>query len=95
MLRGAPEPLRNSQVATDIGLIEVDLVWPNLRLCVEVDGPTHDDAEQQARDARRAAALTRAGFLVLNVHWAAWAASRDDAVAPVLAAIKSKMNATW
>jgi hypothetical protein len=31
------------------------------------DGPTHDDAEQQAFDAARTVELERAGFLVIRV----------------------------
>jgi very-short-patch-repair endonuclease len=45
----------------------VDFLCHKPKLIVEVDGPVHDDAEQQVFDAQRTAKLERAGFLVARV----------------------------
>ncbi len=45
----------------------VDFLCHKPALVVEVDGPTHDDAEQQAFDAERTAKLEHAGYLVIRV----------------------------
>lgn len=37
-------------------------------MIVEVDGPTHDDPEQQAFDAERTKALEAEGYLVIRVR---------------------------
>jgi very-short-patch-repair endonuclease len=85
--RGAPEPLVNVVYATDIGAVEADLTWPDLNVCVEVDGPTHDDALQQRADQRNRAALHRAGWKVFVVDHAAFRACHAAATDHALAAI--------
>jgi primosomal protein N' (replication factor Y) len=49
-----------------------DLACVDAKLIVEVDGRSHDDAQQAAYDAERSEALTRAGWRILRV--------RDDEV---------------
>jgi len=43
-----------------------DFFCSELMLIIEVDGPSHDDADQQVYDAKRTAALEAAGFKVLR-----------------------------
>jgi very-short-patch-repair endonuclease len=92
--RGAPEPLINVTYATDIGPVEVDQSWPALNICVEVDGPTHQDAEQQRVDERNRGALRRAGWDVHVIPYDSFAADPWQATEAVSAAIARKLNAT-
>jgi uncharacterized protein DUF559 len=61
---GLPEPLVN----TDVHGIEVDFHWPELKLCVEVDGPGHQRPRTQREDAERDQRLTAAGYRVIRVR---------------------------
>src|SRR3984957_9276710 len=49
-----------------LGNFIVDFVCFDRRLVVEVDGPTHEGAEQQAKDSERDAWLLEQGFRVLR-----------------------------
>lgn len=44
----------------------LDFYCPAARLCVELDGGIHDEADQRARDAARTAALEAHGIRVLR-----------------------------
>ncbi len=46
--------------------IRLDLVWPEEKCVVELDGPDHLDTDKYAADRVRDRALQRAGFLVLR-----------------------------
>jgi hypothetical protein len=59
---GLPEPLVNVEVEG----IEVDLHWPELKLCLEVDGPGHDRPRTQREDAERDQMLRAAGYEVMR-----------------------------
>ena len=60
---GLPEPVLNGRIETDIGWLEVDLVWRDQRVAIEVDTFfTHGDARAFEEDRRRDAALARAGW---------------------------------
>lgn len=48
--------------------IEVDLLWPEQRLCVEIDGHGHDRARTRREDAARDVLLRAAGYRVLRVR---------------------------
>jgi hypothetical protein len=61
---GLPEPLVN----TDVHGIEVDFHLPELKLCVEVDGPGHQRPRTQREDAERDQRLTAAGYRVIRVR---------------------------
>ncbi len=63
---GLPMPLVNHRVRVSGGSIEVDLVWPEQRLCVEVDGPAHARAATRREDALRDQLLAGAGHRVLR-----------------------------
>jgi hypothetical protein len=57
---GLPEPRVNTK-------IEVDFHWPELGLCVEVDGPGHDRPRTRRSDAARDRALTANGQRLIRV----------------------------
>ena len=69
LIRAAGLPL--PQVNVRIGRFEVDFLWPELRLIVEVDGYAFHGAHRAAweRDQRRRAKLTAMGYRVLPVTW--------------------------
>jgi very-short-patch-repair endonuclease len=50
-----------------VGDYVVDFLCHKPALVLEVDGPTHDDAEQQAFDSERTEKIERKGFLVIRV----------------------------
>lgn len=62
-------PLPNVHVTAGDQEFEVDIPFTGRRLCIEVDGPQHDDPAQQERDRVRDAALRAAGFRVVRFHW--------------------------
>ncbi len=64
---GLSEPLLNHHVEVVDGTIEVDLLWPQHMLVVEVDGPGHTRPSARRRDARRDSLLVDAGYTVLRV----------------------------
>ena len=64
-----------------LGRYIVDLLAPELRLVVEVDGEYH--AERQAADARRDRVLARAGYYVLRLDADRVMDDLDSAVASV------------
>jgi very-short-patch-repair endonuclease len=68
LLRSAnlPTPRFNARIAG----YEVDAVWPDRRLVVEVDGYAyHGHRAQFERDRRKDLALTAAGYRVIRVSW--------------------------
>jgi Transcriptional regulator, AbiEi antitoxin/Protein of unknown function (DUF559) len=62
-----PAPLVNAGVQTPTKQLEVDLVWPDLKLCIEVDGPGHARPRTQREDAERERLLNQTGFEVVRV----------------------------
>jgi very-short-patch-repair endonuclease len=63
---GMERPLTNQRV----GDYEVDLLWPEERVIVEVDGyPFHRSRAALHRDRRRDAVLEAAGYRVLRITW--------------------------
>jgi predicted transcriptional regulator of viral defense system len=63
---GLPVPLPNAGVQTRSGRIEVDFLWPDRRLCVEIDGPGHRRARTTREDRQRDEALKSAGHEVIR-----------------------------
>jgi predicted transcriptional regulator of viral defense system len=55
-----PEPLVNTK-------IEVDMYWPDQNLVVEIDGPGHERPRTRTEDARRDAALNKAGITTVRL----------------------------
>jgi very-short-patch-repair endonuclease len=64
---GLPEPRVNTHVHTASRSIEVDFHWPELNLCVEVDGHGHNRPPTRQDDQARDAALTAAGHRVVRL----------------------------
>jgi len=51
--------------------VAIDLARPDLKIAIEVDGPSHLSKKQQARDTRKTAILNRLGWMVVRVPNAA------------------------
>jgi very-short-patch-repair endonuclease len=64
---GLPEPLVNTHVQAGDRRIEVDFFWPELNLCVEVDGDGHSRPHTRFEDAARDLALQTAGHRVVRL----------------------------
>jgi very-short-patch-repair endonuclease len=63
---GLPRPRVNARIDG----YEVDFLWPDHRLVVEVDGHAfHSNRPQRERDSRRDRDLAVHGYLVLRVTW--------------------------
>jgi hypothetical protein len=62
-----PAPLVNAGVQTPHKRLEVDLVWPDLKLCIEVDGHGHARPRTQRDDAERDRLLNDVGYEVVRV----------------------------
>jgi very-short-patch-repair endonuclease len=70
-----------------IGNFIVDFVCYERRLIVEIDGPSHEDAEQRTRDQERDAWLKGQGFCILRLPNELAIASTELAVARIRAAL--------
>ncbi|MGI8413271.1 MAG: type IV toxin-antitoxin system AbiEi family antitoxin domain-containing protein [Solirubrobacteraceae bacterium] len=68
---GLPRPTVNALVETSAGRwIEVDCVWPDARLAVELDGyAIHAPRASFERDRGRDRALAAAGWRVVRITW--------------------------
>jgi len=70
-----------------LGNFIVDFVCFDRRFAVEIDGPTHESAEQQAKDGNRDAWLLEQGFRVLRLPNELVIASTELAVTRIRAAL--------
>ena len=70
-----------------IGSFIVDLVCYEGRLIVEIDGPSHEDAEQRAKDRERDVWLGEQGFRALRLPNGLVIASTELAAARIRAAL--------
>jgi very-short-patch-repair endonuclease len=50
-----------------VGPYILDFYCALAKLCIELDGPVHDDVDQQLRDQRRTQWLAEAGIRVLRI----------------------------
>jgi very-short-patch-repair endonuclease len=82
-----PRFLPNVVVRGVLDDYEVDVVWHEQRICLEIDGPIHDDPDVQREDRDRTADLVAAGWTVIRIHWTAWEADRAAAVQPLIDAL--------
>jgi very-short-patch-repair endonuclease len=82
--RGAGAKFRRQ---VPIGDFIVDFVCFERRLIIEVDGPSHDDAEQQAKDRERDAWLREEDYRVLRLSNELVIAATELAVARIRAAL--------
>jgi very-short-patch-repair endonuclease len=71
-----------------LGHFIVDFVCFDRRLIVEIDGPTHENIEQQAKDRDRDIWSSEQGFHVLRLANALVIASTELAVACIRAALR-------
>jgi very-short-patch-repair endonuclease len=68
---GLPRPQCNARVPVDGRRLEVDLLWQEQRLVIEMDGrETHDTRAAFERDRWRDQLLTAAGYRTARVTWA-------------------------
>lgn len=66
--RGIPPPAVNRRLSVSGSLIEVDFVWPQAKLCVEIDGPAHDRPRTKREDRLRDSLLRSAGYEVVRLR---------------------------
>jgi hypothetical protein len=67
---GLPRPHVNHLIATPANTYECDVVWPQARLIVELDGyATHGTRKRFEQDRARDRALTIAGWRVIRITW--------------------------
>lgn len=86
--RGLPRPERNARVAAGSRRPEVDCVWREARLIVELDGRgTHGTASAFELDRQRDRALVAAGWRVIRVTWLQLERQRDELEADLRAAL--------
>ena len=79
-----PKPRLNARVAG----LEVDFLWPDQRLIVEVDGYAfHRGRRAFERDRQRDAALAAQGYTVLRVTWRQLVYEPQAVVARIAAAL--------
>jgi len=70
---------------------EVDLAWPEVRLCVELDGwARHGTRAAFARDRARDRALQTVGWMVLRYTWQEIAGDRESVIAELVTAYDSR-----
>lgn len=63
-------PLRHLLVPTPASTLEVDLAWPELKLCVELDSWLHHSSRVAfERDRARDRALVSAGWVAVRYTW--------------------------
>jgi very-short-patch-repair endonuclease len=67
-----------------LGTFVLDFYCPAARLCIEVDGEVHDDADQQVRDEARSRVLAAHRIRVLRI--------RNDAVLTDLGAVLRRIS---
>jgi hypothetical protein len=75
-----PTPIRQHWVHVGTASYRLDLAYPGLKLCIEVDGRQHrDDPEVRADDLVRQTALEDAGWTVIRIR--SWCFATDLAAA--------------
>lgn len=87
----APEPLVNLRGATGLAGVELDLVWPDEQVVVEVDG-RHDRPPNEISDAQVDALLRDQGWLVIRVTADDVWKRLDETVHRTLVALSSRIG---
>ncbi len=72
------------------GRYRLDIAWPHLKVAVEYDGAHHRESEQHAKDLARWNRLRAAGWIVIAVTATNMMADRDEFVAQVRTALRSR-----
>jgi very-short-patch-repair endonuclease len=85
-----PAPTTNARA----GRFEVDLLWPEHRLVVEVDGfAFHGTRAAFERDRRRDAELQALGYRVLRITWRQLTREPEAVIALIAAALSAARSA--
>ena len=72
-------------------IAEVDFAWPEVRLCVELDGWTqHGTRAAFVRDRARDRALLRLGWVVLRFTWQDVVEDRESVIAELVSCYESR-----
>ena len=72
-------------------IAEVDLAWPEVRLCVELDGWAHHGTRAAfAQDRARDRGLQRLGWMVLRYTWHDVAGDRDSVIDELVTAYETR-----
>ena len=72
-------------------IAEVDFAWPEVRLCVELDGWTqHGTRAAFVRDRARDRALLGLGWMVLRFTWQDVVADRESVIAELMSCYESR-----
>jgi very-short-patch-repair endonuclease len=80
-LHGFVAPLVNARIDTPWGPYVVDMLWPERRLVVELDGwSTHRDRDAFRKDHRRTADVSAAGYRLVRFGWEQVVAQPDETV---------------
>ena len=81
---GLPEPVVHHRVyAGDRFVAEVDMAYPDRKVAMEADGPSHLESEVRERDLPRQNDLTLLGWDVLRFTWDRYVARPEHIVAEV------------
>jgi very-short-patch-repair endonuclease len=75
-----------------IGNYIADFAWSSARIVVEVDGASHESAEQRERDQRKDAFLRREGFRVFRISGNDVAWNSPQAFAELESAIDAQLS---
>jgi hypothetical protein len=74
-------------------IAEVDFAWPEVRLCVELDGwREHGTRTAFVRDRARDRALLRLGWMVLRFTWQDVIADRESVIAELVSSYESRIR---
>ncbi len=77
-------------------IAEVDLAWPEVRLCVELDGWMHHGSRAAfARDRARDRALFGLGWMVLRYTWQDVTGDRGSMISELARAYDSRARSVW
>jgi very-short-patch-repair endonuclease len=86
--RGLPEPVVNGLLDLDGTIIEPDLMWPEHKVLLELDGGTHATPTAMRRDRARDRLALRHGWTPLRATW-------HDDPCEVAADIAAGINTPW
>jgi very-short-patch-repair endonuclease len=89
LIRAAELPM--PEVNARVGRYEVDFLWPQHKLIVEVDGfAFHSPRASFERDRARDATLAASGYTVLRVTWRQLVQTPETVIARVAAALAAR-----
>ena len=92
LIRAARLPVPQTNVR--VGRYEVDMLWPEQRLVVEIDGfAFHSSRAAFERDRRRDAALQALGYRVIRLTWSRLVDEPHAVVALIAAALSAARSA--